>query len=219
MRKDYIPRVDAEFDEWARNFSAKIGPIALSLGIDPGLITAVTDTNAGWQRDYVAHQTAHNAAKSASGTKNKSRAAHVDAMRTLVGMLQPNPGLTDAQRKTLQITVPDRNPTPTAPEYVVTLDPPNLILDWSQRSQVLIHFGVNPSNEKRNAKPVDIIGARIWYRIGKEPWQFLVDDTNSPYTHKFAITEPTSVEYRVQWFDNKMRTGSFGQTDKCTVSP
>jgi hypothetical protein len=84
---------------------------------------------------------------------------------------------------------------------------------------VVIHFGVNPANEKENAKPVDIAGAKIWFRIGTEAWQFLADDTNSPYTHILTITEPTSVEYKTQWFDKKMRTGSFGNSAKCTVSP
>jgi len=114
---------------------------------------------------------------------------------------------------------------------VASLEPPLLVLDWSQRSQVVIHFGVNPGNEKENSKPKDIAGAKIWFRIETGPWQFLADDTNSPYTHNLAtpvpigtqaglgITEPTSVEYKAQWFDKKMRLGSFGQTAKCTVTP
>ncbi|MFH0887686.1 MAG: hypothetical protein V1871_00560 [Planctomycetota bacterium] len=229
MKKDYIPRVDAEFDEWSRNFSAQIGAIAASLGVDPGLIAAVTDTDAPWKASYVADQSARQAAKSASATKNKLRAVRIDAIRTLVGMIQKNPGLTDAQRSILGITVPDRNPTPLSPEYVANLAPPLLLLDWSQRGEVLIHFGVNPSNEKRNAKPPKIAGAKIWYRIKTGltaeasakagSWTFLTDNTNSPYTHIFSITEPTSVEYRAQWLDKQMRTGAFSQTAKCVVSP
>jgi hypothetical protein len=219
MSKDYIPKMDAQFDEWFRNFSTNISAIATPLGVTPALITAVTTAYADWQLAYTAHQTAHNTAQAAAETKDESRASAKEAVRPVVGMLQKNPGLTDAQRETLAITVPDREPTPTSPEYVVNLAPPILLLDWSKRGQVVIHFGVNPSNEKRNAKPAEIAGAKIWYRIESGPWTFVADDTNSPYTHNLAITEPTNVEYRAQWFDKKGRTGPFSETAECTVSP
>jgi hypothetical protein len=217
--KDYIPKMDAQFDEWFRIFDDEVSAIATPLGVTPALITAVATAYANWQLAYVAHQTAHNAAQAAAETKDEARAAAKEAVRPVVGMLQKNPGLTDAQRETLGITVPDREPTPTAPDYVVNLAPPILLLDWKQRGQVTVHFGVNPSNEKRNAKPPEIAGANIWYRVESGPWQFVALDTNSPYNHNLAITEPQNVEYRAQWVDKKGRTGPFSETAKCTVSP
>jgi hypothetical protein len=117
--------------------------------------------------------------------------------------------------------IPRRDPkrTPIPPEYVVRLEPPNLILNWSKRAMVKVHFGVNPANERRNAKPVHIAGAKIWYRMESGPWMFVADDTNSPYNHNFAITEPQNVEYRARWFDKKMRIGIFSETAKCSVTP
>jgi hypothetical protein len=217
--RDYIPKMDAQFDEWLEKFSANISAIATPLGVTPALITGVTTAYTAWDLAYDAHQLAHNAAQSAAEIKDEARAAAKDAVRPVVGMLQKNPGLTDAQRETLGITVPDREPTPTAPDYVVTLPPPILLLDWNQRAQVIVHFGVNPSNEKRNAKPDAIAGAKIWFRIESGPWNFVADDTNSPYVHFYTITEPANVEYRAQWFDKKGRTGPFSETAKCTVTP
>ncbi|MFA5793484.1 MAG: hypothetical protein WC980_00230 [Candidatus Brocadiia bacterium] len=217
--KSYIPQADAQFDEWFRNFSTNISAIATPLGVTPALITAVTAAFADWQLAYAAHQTAHNAAQAAAEVKDESRALSKEAVRIVVGMIQKNPALTDADRQTLAITVPDLTRTPTSPEYVVNLAPPILLLDWSGRGQVVVHFGVNPSNEKRNAKPIEIAGAKIWFRVESGPWTFVADDTNSPYTHNLAITEPANVEYRAQWFDNKSRTGPFSETAKCTVSP
>jgi hypothetical protein len=216
---DYIPKQDAQFDEWLRNFSTNISAIATPLGIAPALITAVTDAYDDWLVGYVALQTAQNAAQSAAEAKDELRDAAKDAVRAVAGMLQKHPGMTDANREILAITVPDREPTPISPEYVVNLAPPILLLDWKQRGQVTVHFGVNPSNEKLNAKPADIAGARISYRIETGPWTFVADDTNSPYNHNLAITEPTNVEYRAQWFDKKIRTGPYSETAKCTVSP
>jgi hypothetical protein len=216
---DFMPKSDAEFHEWFRNFDDEISAIATPLGILPALITAVNTAYTNWQVGYVAHQTAQNAAQAAAETKDELRDAAQEAVRAVAGMLQKHPGMTDANRETLGITVRDKEPTPIPPDYVANLTPPILLLDWKQRGQVTVHFGVNPENEKRNAKPKDIAGARISYRIESGPWIYVADDTNSPYVHFHAITEPTNVEYRAQWFDKKMRTGPYSETAKCTVTP
>jgi len=216
--RDYIPPGGARFDEWFRNFKDNVGPIATALGIDPVFVAAVTVAYADWTLTYTAKQTTHNAAEAATGTNDVSRVNAHDVIRPLVKMMQGNPNMTVAQRQTLQVTDPDKKPTPTSPEYVVNLAPPLLLLEV-QDEQVVIHFGVNPSNEKLNAKPAEIAGAKIWFRIGTGTWQFVADDTNSPYTHNLVVTVPTGLEYRAQWFDTKMRTGPFSETAKCAVSP
>ena len=218
-KKDYIPYSDAQFDEWFRNFAAKVGPIATRLEMPPAMISAVTDAYANWQPGYAAQQTAKNAAQAATETKDELRDTGKEAVRPLVGLIQAYPGLTDGERAILGITVPDRQPTPASPDYIATLAPPLLLLDWSGRGLVVIHFGVNPSNEKNNGKPQGIFGARIWCRQDGGEWEYVADDTNSPYTHNFSITEPASVEYRAQWIDKQMRPGVFSQSAKCVVSP
>lgn len=216
---DYMPRTDAEFDEWLRNFSANIGPIGTTLGLPPGKVTAAVNAYPAWQVLYVAHQAAQDASKSAAEDKDAGRDTAKEIVREVVGMAQKNRDLTDGQRETLRITVPDKELTPIPLDYVLNLAPPNLILDWRQRGQVTVHFGVNPANEKLNAKPEHIAGARISYRIESGPWTFVADDTNSPYLHNLAITEPQNVEYRAQWIDKKQRVGPYSETAKCTVSP
>jgi hypothetical protein len=218
-KKDYIPYSDAEFDEWFRNFAANISVIATRLEIPPAMITAVTTAYANWQPGYAAQQAAKNAHQAATEIKDELRDTGKEAVRPLVGILQAHPGLTDWERKILGITVPDRKPTPASPEYVASLPPPLLLLDWSGRGLVVVHFGVNPSNEKNNAKPPGLFGAQIWCRQNGGDWEYVAADTNSPYTHNFSITKPASVEYRAQWLDKQMRPGVFSETAKCTVSP
>ena len=121
-KKDYIPYSDAEFDEWFRNFAANISAIAAQLEIDPALVTAVTDAYAAWEVGYAAQQSARNAAHAATEIKDELRDTGKDAVRPLVGLMQAHPWLTDAQRATLRITVPDKKPTPASPDYVVALD-------------------------------------------------------------------------------------------------
>ena len=109
---DYIPRTDAEFDEWLRNFAANVGPIATLLGIAPGFVTAVSTAYADWQLKYVAHQTAQNAARNAAENKDESRDTGTSVSRALAGMFQKHPDMTDGQRATLKLTVPDTMPSP-----------------------------------------------------------------------------------------------------------
>jgi len=217
--RDFIPIKDAEFDEWLRNFSDKIDAIGTALGLPADKVTAAVNAYPAWQALYVAHQSAQDAARTAAEDKDAGRDTAKDTVREVVGMAQKNRDLTDGQRATLRITVPDKEPTPIPPDYVLNLAPPNLILDWKQRGYVTVHFGVNPANEKLNAKPKDIAGARISYRIESGPWTYVADDTNSPYLHNLSITEPQNVEYRAQWIDKKQRTGPYSETAKCTVSP
>ncbi|MFH1227697.1 MAG: hypothetical protein V1701_07320 [Planctomycetota bacterium] len=230
MGRDYIPLRDAEFAEWLKGFTAYISVHYAELGLSATDKDNLVAANNDWKRDLQADVTAKNAARGATATKNNTRQTAESLARNLAQRSTVYPGTTNVHRASMGITVPDTNPTPTAQDYVGNLPPPLLVLDWSGRGQVVVHFGVNPADEKRNAKPVDIAGAKIWYRQEGGAWTFLADDTNSPYIHilaavqhtvqaGLAITEPITVEYRAQWFDKKMRTGSFGQTAKCTVSP
>ncbi len=214
--KDYIPRKDAEFNMWLRNLKKNLPGIATAIGVPQALVNELLSAIADWDTAYKSHQLAQVTAKGSTETKNGKRAVVKSVARLLMGMFQANPKLTDAQRDLLDITVPDRNPTPLSPEYVQEIDPPNLILDL-RPGQVTVHFGVNPGNERENAKPKDIAGAKIWYRVGDGEWQWAGDDTNSPYRHNIDLVE--ALEYRAQWFDKKMRVGLFSMVARATVSP
>lgn len=216
---NYMPRDDARFDEWGQNFSVQLPAVATAIGgIPPALVTAVTTGYADWDVAYDAHQVAHNAAQAATEVKDQYKVTLATAIRVIAQLLQKHPSLTNEQREILGLTVPDLIRTPSSPDYVVSLAPPILLLE-SKRGLVVVHFGVNPSNEKLNAKPDAIDGANIWYRVESGPWTFVALDTNSPYNHNFAITEPQNVEYRAQWSDKKGRVGIFSETAKCAVSP
>ena len=219
--KDYIPRADAEFNVWLRNLSKKLPGIATAIGIPQSLVNELLSAIADWETAYKSHIQSHAAARGATENKNGKRVVVKSVARLVVGVLQTNPDLTDGQREIVRITVPDRNPTPLSPEYVQEIDPPLLKLDWSKRGAITIHFGVNPGNEHENAKPENIAGVKLWYRVssGDGEWQWVADDTNSPYIHDVGANEPVEVAYRGQWIDKKMRTGLFSMVARATVSP
>jgi len=216
--KSYIPQPDPEFDEWAENFNVKLPAIATLLSIPPDLVTAVSDAFTDWDTAFDAHTVAKNAQKAATEVKDEARVSLQTAIRIVAQLLQKHPDLTDEQRETLGITVPDKVRTPSSPDYIMTLPPPLVIL-VPARSLVTVHFGVNPGNEKKNAKPAGVAGAKIWYRVEGGSWNFVALDTNSPYNHNLTITESASLEYRAQWYDNLGRTGTFSAPVAVAVTP
>ena len=50
-------------------------------------------------------------------------------------------------------------------------------------------------------------------------WNFVADDTNSPYVHRIETTVPITLEYRAQWFDTRMRLGTLCEPVRVTVTP
>jgi len=222
MAPDYIPASDAQFDEWIANFSTYCTAHTLELGLSPVQLTEIQGVNTAWHADYVAHQTAQNSARAATVAKNAIRDTAEGSVRQYAQMIQANPAMTDVHRAALGITIPDETPT-AAPDIIGEITPPLLLLDWSLRGKCMVHFGPNPGNERENAMPATARGAKIWFHVGgipsgEEEWQWLADDTNSPYEHNVASPVAVTIAYRAQYFDNKMRLGPFSDPALATIT-
>lgn len=66
-------------------------------------------------------------------------------------------------------------------------------------------------------------GAKIWIHVGGIPggegeWQWLADDTNSPYEHNVASPVAVTIWHRGQYFDHKMRLGTFSDPAIATIT-
>jgi len=242
MGKNWIPQPDDTFDGWLHNFYNQLKIVGPAVGLAQSEIQAVEGATTEWASDYQAHIVAKNAAQAATVTKDNTRDDTESVVRRVVKQLQANPQLTDGQREMLGITVPDTTPTPQSPDYVLGITPPLLDADFSKRQQITLHFGIQPGNERENAKPDGIAGAKLWFhvvsprpQVAKEStaskflmsldyqdwheWIFLADDTNSPYVHIIETNVPITIEYKAQWFDNSMRLGPLGDPVRATVTP
>jgi len=224
---DYLPRPDAEYDEWIQRFAAYCEANAAALGLSDGQADTIRADKNGWHNAYVSHQEAQAAARGKRETKAHERDRSEASCRQFARMIQANPDVTDEQRKALGLTVRDDKPTAIPAEAVETSAPPLLRLDWSQRGRCTIHFGPNPGNERKNGLPHGRKGVKLWFHLGTfsdEPpqadddWRYLADDTRSPYVHVLAGSEPVTVAYRAQYFDTKMRPGPFSDPAEATIS-
>jgi hypothetical protein len=217
--KRYIPDKDAEFDEWVKAFNSYVSTNYLAIGVSATEKSTLGTMTMQWSGFYTDHLAKKAAARAAAESKDEKRDGLEDFVRSLAKRITSYSGTTDADRESLGITVADKEPSPIPPDYVRELPPPNIVLDWSKRNQITIHFGTNPANEKANAKPKDIACAKIWFRTGMGGWEWLADDSSSPYVHSIGDGTALVVEYKAQWVDKKMRVGTISEVAKCTVNP
>ncbi|MBI4722141.1 MAG: hypothetical protein HY769_03965 [Candidatus Stahlbacteria bacterium] len=214
-RKDYIPSTDIGFDQWLQEFTNYVVTYFGVLGITVAEKDALVARRFDWNNKYQNHIDAVQAVRGTKEMKDNCHESTEEYARFIAQRIQSYSETTDAQREALGITVKDEELTGLSEDVVLMTPPPTLSVDHSQPGISGISFGLNPQNERENAKPDGIAGAKIWFYIGGLPpegasWQFLADDTNSPYIHKVNNAATVTIAYRAQWFDRKMRLGPLG---------
>ena len=218
---DYLPAPDAEFEEWFAGFLAYCVAHKVELGLSDADILEIQVAKVTWSVAYSQHLAAQNAAEGATETKEEKRDAGEATIRKFVKIIQARPGVSDANREGLGITVRDTTLTPLSEDVVRTTPAPRIELDWSKRGQVIVHFGPNPGNERENGLPQGIKGAKLWFCYGlpteASAWQWLADDTHSPYLHAVP-GQSLTITYRAQYFDRRMRLGPFGDPVTATIT-
>jgi hypothetical protein len=217
-KQDYIPEQDSEFIVWLRAFAAYVQAHAAELDVPPGKVAELTGKAAANEVAYQEHLRLHDAAKGAFETKVRQRKETEKLVRGLAQVLQVRPETTDAEREGLGLRVPDRIRTAPSPDRVRLMTGPNILLDWSQRSQVTVHAGPNPSNEHQNALPERIGGLALYVRQGDGPETYLASITSSPFVYLVQSAAPVTLTFRACYFDSRMRPGPFGDPATCTVN-
>ena len=220
---DYIPRDEAGRVAWLLHFAGWMTTNGAGHGFTPAEIATLnTDVN---DANTAVADTVNKEAdfRAAVVSKQEAIGGAIHLSREDVRRLQADPTMTNADRAAAGITVPDAGPTPASAATVHELTPPECALDWSKRLQVTVHFGLNPHDEHRNARPAGTLGAQIQYHRGGLPtmeseWANLDIDTESPYIHILHEDTPTTYAYRACWVDKKLNHGPYGDPAVCTVS-
>lgn len=220
----YIPAKDAAFEAWFVNYLQYAAANAVALGLSPAQVLDLQTAKVNWSLAWNNYNTAQDAAQAATAMKDTKRAEGEGVIRLLTNYVQGRKETTDQQREALGITVPDREPTPTDPTAITRVNPPLLWGDTQKPRVVTLHFGPNPQDERRNHKPEEAYGARIWVVESSAPsgpggwdalpWVWSGDDTHSPYTYNPGRAGTFS--FRAQWFDRLMNLGPLG--DPITVA-
>lgn len=215
MSKDFIPKQDAEFNNWYTQFFTNFSALASGLGFNPGEVAALTNARNQWMTAYDNHLAVQNSAKGARATKDNERAESENLIRAYVRRIQANPATTDQMRADLGITIASGKKTPSQ----VPSTAPGIELDWSERGQVTVHVGENPNNERINKMGPNAKSVLLQYRYPGGEWILAGVTTSSPFVHTINNTEAVVVEYRAQYLNPTGEPGPWSETDFAFVSP
>ena len=220
---DYIPRDDAGKILWLENFRTWLTAYGGTHGFAPAEISAFVTAVGNASFAVTNNQTSQAIARSTTAAKNTAIAAAIALARDDAQRIQTYPTTTDAERAAAGITVPDTTGTAAAADAVMSVPSPLILLDFSVRRQVTVHWGPNPSNERENGRPGGTIGCQVQAARGGIPvdealWTPLEIDTESPIIHAIVETAPTTFAYRARYVGKNLKFGPFGDPVVCTVS-
>ena len=220
---DYIPKDEANRLIWLTNFSNWVNLNGLTHGFTAAEISALSNASAEAATAVGVNATAQANARAATIAKNTALGDAIALARADAQRLQSWPTTTDEDRAAAGITVPDSDSTSTPGDQVLTVAPPLLLLDFSVRRQVTVHWGPNPSNELKNGRPAGVIGCQVQAARGGIPaeealWIPIDTDTESPLIHLVNETAPVTFAYRARYVGKNLKYGPYGDPVVCTVS-
>jgi hypothetical protein len=216
---DYIPRPDAQFNDWQVNFTDYLSANAAALGVGETEIKELLAQRAEWEDTYRQCLSAQAAATSAREAKDTSRNDWQGTIRSLAQRLQASKTTTDAQRAALGITVPDRISTPAG----APTSRPSARIENRGGLRHTVNF-VDENTPTRTAKPAGVMGAEIWVYLGDAPpadsqqMHFLGLDTSTPYEAKFEAADAgKTAYYRLRWVNRQGEAGDWGAIANAVV--
>jgi hypothetical protein len=216
-KKDYIPAKDANFRTWVDDFTSFVDANATRMGIPADELQRLKTLKADWDIKFIAATNPATRTEPAIIAKQEARKTLEDYVRWFVkARIQPNPLVSDADRKSLGVPVYKKKRTPGH-------KPASLVagrIDFSVRQQHTLHFFGEAGSG--HARPADAEGCEIWIKKGGNPpteneMQYLGTDSHSPYTVYFNSDEVGMiVYYRLRWV-NRHGTGPWSSLISAVV--
>lgn len=217
---DFIAKSDADFYNQAKQYNEYVKINYSALGLTQDDATKLDNAFIRFENDYNANLAAIAAAEASVQTKNSSRSTLTNLIREDTKVIQANPGVTNAQKAELGITIPKETKTP-AP---VPTTRPIADIDNKQRLQHTIHF-FDEGSQKSKAKPEGVRGCEIWCKIGGEPpldyseTKYLATDTKTPYIAHFEGADGgKTAHYMLRWVNTRNEPGPWSETISVTIS-
>lgn len=161
---NYIPRPDGDCAAWAAQFATACKDNQAALGLSGKERSDIQAAVDAFVNDLNANVAAQAAAESAAQTKNLSRTAMEQLLRSFTRIFQSAPTMTDALRAQLGITVPTGTLTPTPAPTTA----PVLTVDLPARLTHTLRL-TDSATPTRTAKPRGVLGAEVWFKLVTSP--------------------------------------------------
>lgn len=202
---DYIPRGDAEFSVWEKDFIAYVTPRAVVWNYSADVYAELISLQSAWQVAFEVADSKTNRTSAEIQAKITARDNYEAALRSFVqGWIAKNTLVTDSDRRLLGVTVPKKTRTPVAiPETA-----PQGAVDFSEHLQHAISF-VDEETPQSKAKPEGVLGCQIWRMFQDETeFRFVATPTKSPYVINYSREDlQKMVTYQVRWVNTKSEWG------------
>lgn len=213
------PVGDAEFIAAVNSFITYANANLAAVGLVAADLTPLTTALTDLETKYATHLTSQNTSLADAQAKDEARVTTRLALRTIVAKAEGSGALDNAERQSMNLTVPDtiRTPVPAPTSRPVGK------VDTSQRLQHSISFQDELTPTSR-AKPAGVIGCEIWVKIGgvapgdASELSFLAVDTRSPYISTYDSEQAGQVaHYMLRWVSTRSERGPWSETVSATI--
>jgi hypothetical protein len=209
--KDYLPKREAELVTWSNNYSTRISATPLVFGLSVLQASDFATLNDAWIAAYNTASSDLTNSRAARLAKRDAKRAMIDGVRPLVKINQAFPGLTDAQRADLGITVP----AIPAPRPAPTVAPTLLVLSSANH---VVKLRLTNVDSPSRAKPKDASIAYIFSHIGPTvpsdvtEWNFQGTTSRGDVSVALNPSTPpgTQVWFTSCWLNARQQPGPMG---------
>lgn len=208
MSQSYLPLTDEGVREWTANFASKIVGNPAGLGLTPEQVSAYQSI----QTDYaIALVTARDPATRGGARileKNNLKTLLVAESRKLAMAVTNHPGVNNAQRYDMGLTLKGEDPTPVPPPSVSPVLEVLSVSGWSVKLRA-------HRESSMRGKPAGVQGMTVFSYVGEVPptkiedWKFEGNTTQTSKVVTFPTTLPpgTQLWFTAFWFNSKAQSG------------
>ena len=213
--KDYVPKADADFDNWQSRLISDVKKNAKTWLISEEDLTPIYGLQLRWTDIFAITSNKQNRTSADVQLKKEVREDLEKAIRQMVRQwLANNSRVTDADRIRMGLTVKTGTRTPAA----VPASSPMGIIDFSVRLQHSIEF-FDEASAHSNAKPIGVHGCEIFVKVdGEAPksvdeMTYLGTCTASPFVAKCDGTKSGKTAYYwLRWINTHGEPGPWSTT-------
>lgn len=201
---DYIPSDEENFNDWQENFVPKMVAKALAWGIPDSEKDAVEDAGTDWGTKYAAGRDEADPTSAQRQAKNDSRRSYTALIRELVNRrIRNNPAVTNDDKTSLRLTVPDTTRTRVAVPSVG----PNAKIAKIEHLVHTIRI-TNPETPTSQAKPEGVTRTNVYRFIGPtapvniSQYQLIGSATKALYRSTFTEDDAGKKAWYIVQYEN-----------------
>jgi hypothetical protein len=206
---DVFSSNEPEFDKFQKQFVAAVAADPAKHGLLNDDVVALQAAQAAWEPAYAAHIKAQETARTATQTKDGSRAKLEASLRSAARKINGSTEVDNALRASVGLATRSGTRSVIGPPTTCPLGR----TESAGTATLVLHFG-DAETPKSHAKPQGVQGCQIWSFVGEKApvdpseYAFIALDTRTPYTDVHPpVDAGKTISYLLRWQNAKGETG------------